>query len=90
MCEMTGAERAVIADGVERAWAEMMAGARALDPDRIRAGYVDRPTVAINGRVVETSTGISSTKSAAGSALLHDSRPITTMPAWRFYVPMRR
>ena len=50
---MTEAERAVVAGAVEQAWADMMAGAKALDPDRIRAGYVDRPTVAINGRVIE-------------------------------------
>ena len=30
-----------------------MAGARALDPERIRAGYAERPVVAINGRIVE-------------------------------------
>ena len=53
MCDMTEAERAVVPSAVEQAWADMMAGARALDPDRVRAGYVDRPTVAINGRVIE-------------------------------------
>ena len=53
MCDMTDAERAAVAAAVERAWADMMAGARALDPDRIRAGYVDRPTVTINGRIIE-------------------------------------
>ena len=30
-----------------------MAGAHALNPDRIRAGYVEQPVVAINGRIVE-------------------------------------
>ena len=30
-----------------------MAGARGLDPERIRAGYVERPVVAVNGRIVE-------------------------------------
>jgi hypothetical protein len=49
----TKAERAAIASAVEAAWAEMMAGGRALDPDRIRAGYVDRPVVSINGRIVD-------------------------------------
>jgi SnoaL-like protein len=53
LCDMTEAERAVVASAVQQAWADMMAGARALDPDRVRAGYVDRPTVAINGRVIE-------------------------------------
>jgi hypothetical protein len=50
---MSEAKRAAVAAGVEQAWADMMAGARALNPDRVRAGYVDRPTVAINGRVIE-------------------------------------
>ena len=49
---VTAAERAAIADAVEAAWADMMAGGRALDPDRIRAGYVERPVVAINGVIV--------------------------------------
>jgi hypothetical protein len=31
----------------------MMAGASALDADRIRAGYAARPVVAINGMVIE-------------------------------------
>jgi hypothetical protein len=31
----------------------MMAGAHALDPDRIRARYVEHPIVAINGRIIE-------------------------------------
>ena len=53
MCDMTEAERAAVAGAVEQAWGDMMAGARALDPDRVRAGYVDRPTVAINGRVID-------------------------------------
>lgn len=52
MCDMTEAERAVVARAVERAWAAMMAGARALEPERIRAGYVDQPSVAINGRII--------------------------------------
>lgn len=50
---VTEAERAAIASAVEAAWAEMMAGGRALDADRIRAGYVDRPVVAINGLIVD-------------------------------------
>jgi hypothetical protein len=53
MCDVTEAERAAVAGAVERVWADMMAGARALDPDIIRAAYVDRPTVAINGRLIE-------------------------------------
>lgn len=50
---MSEAERAAVAAGVEQAWADMMAGARALDPDRVRAGYVDRPIVAINGHIIK-------------------------------------
>jgi ketosteroid isomerase-like protein len=50
---VTEARRAAIASAVEASWAEMMAGARALNPDRIRAGYVDRPIVAINGRIID-------------------------------------
>jgi len=49
---VTEAERAAIASAVEAAVADMMAGGRALDPDRIRAHYVDRPIVAINGLIV--------------------------------------
>lgn len=50
---MTEAERTAIASGVEQAWTHMMAGARALDPARIRAGYVEKPIVAINGRIID-------------------------------------
>ena len=50
---MTDVERAVVARSVEQAWATMMAGARELDPDRVRAGYIERPIVAINGRIIE-------------------------------------
>lgn len=50
---LTPAQRAAIASAVEEAWAEMMRGARALEPTRILAGYVDRPTVAINGVIIE-------------------------------------
>jgi hypothetical protein len=50
---LTEARRAAIASTVEASWVEMMAGARALNPDRIRAGYVDRPIVAINGRIID-------------------------------------
>jgi ketosteroid isomerase-like protein len=50
---VTEADRADIAAAVEATWADMMTGARALDPDRIRAGYADRPIVAINGRIIE-------------------------------------
>jgi ketosteroid isomerase-like protein len=51
--EMTEAERAAAATAVEQAWSEMMAGGRALDPERIRAGYVDDPVVAINGLIID-------------------------------------
>jgi ketosteroid isomerase-like protein len=47
------AQRAAVGRAVEEAWAEMMAGARALDPARIRKGYVTKPTVAINGVIVD-------------------------------------
>jgi ketosteroid isomerase-like protein len=50
---LTNADRAAIATAVEATWAGMMTGGRALDPDRIRAGYADRPIVAINGRIIE-------------------------------------
>ena len=50
---MTESERAAVAGAVEQAWSEMMAGARALDPERIRAGYVDDPVVTINGVIIE-------------------------------------
>ena len=50
---VTEAERAAIASAVEATWADMMAGGRALDPDRIRAGYVGRPVVAINGLIID-------------------------------------
>lgn len=50
---MSEAERAAIATDVEQAWADMMAGANALDADRIRAGYAANPIVAINGVIIE-------------------------------------
>jgi len=50
---MTEADRAAIASAVEATWADMMAGGQALDPDRIRSGYVDRPVVAINGHIID-------------------------------------
>lgn len=51
--EVTDDERAAIAGAVERVWAGMMAGARDLDPARIRAGYVDSPIVVINGLIID-------------------------------------
>jgi hypothetical protein len=51
--DLTDAQRAAIGDSVEQAWSEIMAGARALDAARIRAGYVQKPTVVINGLIVE-------------------------------------
>jgi hypothetical protein len=50
---LTNADRAAIATAVEATWAGMMTGGRALDPDRVRAGYADRPIVAFNGRIIE-------------------------------------
>ena len=50
---VTEADRAAIASAVEATWADMMAAGRALDPDGIRAGYVDKPIVAINGSIIE-------------------------------------
>lgn len=44
--------QAEIAVQVERVWAEMMAGATALDPDRIQAAYSPHPTVAVNGVIL--------------------------------------
>jgi ketosteroid isomerase-like protein len=49
----TAGERLAIARSVESVWAGMMAAARALNPDGIRAAYVDEPVVAINGRIIE-------------------------------------
>lgn len=51
--EVTDVERAAIAGAVEQAWTDMMAAARALDPARIRAGYVDSPIVVINGLIID-------------------------------------
>jgi hypothetical protein len=50
---MRGPERKAIARAVEQTWADMMLGAKALDADRIRAGYAPSPVVAINGRIIE-------------------------------------
>jgi len=47
------ADSAAISRAVEASWRETMAGAGSLDPERVRAGYVDRPLVAVNGRIVE-------------------------------------
>ena len=49
---ITEEERAAIARSVEATWADMMAAAEALNPDPIRASYVDRPVVAANGRII--------------------------------------
>jgi ketosteroid isomerase-like protein len=49
---VTGADSVAIHTAIEATWREMMAGARALDPERVRAGYAERPVVAINGRIV--------------------------------------
>lgn len=51
--EVTEAERAAIVSAVEEVWSEMMVGARALNPERIRAGYVNAPIVAINGLIID-------------------------------------
>lgn len=50
---VTPGERAATAKAVESVWAGMMAAGRALNPDGIRAAYVDRPVVAINGQIIE-------------------------------------
>ena len=50
---ITEEERAAIARSVEATWADMMAAAKALNPDQIRASYVDRPVVAINGLIID-------------------------------------
>jgi len=50
---LTKADSAAVSSAIEASWREMMAGAHALDPERIRAGYVEQPVMAINGRIVE-------------------------------------
>jgi ketosteroid isomerase-like protein len=50
---VTTGEQAAAAKAVESVWAGMMVAGRALDPDGIRAAYVARPVVAINGRIIE-------------------------------------
>lgn len=50
---VTAADSTAITSAIEASWRDMMAGARSLDPERIRAGYAERPVVAINGRIVE-------------------------------------
>jgi len=50
---VTASDRAATAKAVESVWAGMMTAGRALNPDGIRAAYVDRPVVAINGRIIE-------------------------------------
>jgi ketosteroid isomerase-like protein len=50
---LTAGERAATAKAVEAVWVEMMAAGRARNPDGIRAAYVERPVVAINGRIVD-------------------------------------
>ena len=51
--EVKEAERAAIVSAVEEVWSEMMVGARALNPERIRAAYVSAPIVAINGLIID-------------------------------------
>ena len=46
-------DSAAISRAVEASWRETMASAGSLDPERVRAGYVDRPLVAVNGHIVE-------------------------------------
>ena len=50
---VTEKERAAIAKSVEATWADMMTAAKRLNPDQIRASYVDRPVVAVNGLIIE-------------------------------------
>lgn len=50
---VTAGERAATAKAVESVWGGMMAAGRALNPDGIRAAYMDQPVVAINGRIIE-------------------------------------
>ena len=50
---MTSPLEAVIAAQVDELLASMMAGARALNPDQIRAAYAPHPTVAINGVILD-------------------------------------
>jgi ketosteroid isomerase-like protein len=51
--DLTEPQRAAIGHSVEQAWSEMMAGARALDPARIRARYSEKPIQVVNGVIVE-------------------------------------
>src|SRR3990172_237227 len=51
--QITDAQRATIVRSVKQTWANMMAAARALNPAGIRARYVYRPTLAINGLILE-------------------------------------
>lgn len=46
-------DSAAIHAAIESSWKAMMAGARSLDPDQVRAGYAERPVVAVNGRIVD-------------------------------------
>jgi SnoaL-like protein len=50
---VTEADSAAIHHGIESTLREMIAGAHALNPDRLRAEYVEQPVVAINGQIVE-------------------------------------
>jgi hypothetical protein len=50
---VTDADSAAIHRALETSWRKMMAGARSLDPDRVRAGYMEHPVAAINGRIIE-------------------------------------
>jgi len=49
----TNADSEAIHHGIESTLQEMIAGAHALNPDRLRAKYVEQPVVAINGQIIE-------------------------------------
>jgi uncharacterized protein (TIGR02246 family) len=42
-----------VANAIEAVWRNMIAGAQTLNPDRIRASYVEQPVVVINGRIID-------------------------------------
>ncbi len=67
----TEADSTAIASAIEGVWRNMMAGAQALDPDRIRASYVEQPVVVINGRIIPSTRGpVDTGFQALGSGLV--------------------
>ncbi len=50
---LTEGQRAAIRDTVEQVMDELVAAGRALDAERVRAGYAEDPVVALNGVVID-------------------------------------